>query len=342
MDSVTQFVLGAAAGGAFLGKKAGNRAVIWGGLVATIPDLDVFFYPLMDEAAKLAWHRGISHSILFNLLLTPLAGYFLYRINNKKGSFRDWTVFSFICLFTAVLLDCFNVYGTHVFKPFSNYQAAFNNISVIDPLYTIPLLISVLICFFVKSSNAFKSRLLAWGLVLSTLYMGATFAVKAHVNALAVKSFEKQGITPKRFMSAPSMFNAVLWRITAQTDRGFMAGYYSLFDKTGDIEFKFIPQNKNLLLIPEMNFQNSRELDTLIWFSRGWYSLKIDREKNLLFFSDLRFGEIYSDSPSKGTYVFKWSLEKRDSRVILKRVRPENFDISRALGFIWQRLKGKG
>ena len=41
MDSLTQVVLGAAVGEAALGKKIGNRAIVWGGIAGTIPDLDV-------------------------------------------------------------------------------------------------------------------------------------------------------------------------------------------------------------------------------------------------------------------------------------------------------------
>jgi len=43
MDSITQIVLGAAVGDAVLGKKIGNRAMVWGAIAGTIPDLDVLF-----------------------------------------------------------------------------------------------------------------------------------------------------------------------------------------------------------------------------------------------------------------------------------------------------------
>ena len=41
MDSVTQIVLGAAVGQAVLGSKVGNKALLYGAVAGTIPDLDV-------------------------------------------------------------------------------------------------------------------------------------------------------------------------------------------------------------------------------------------------------------------------------------------------------------
>jgi len=41
LDLVTQIVLGAAVGEVVLGKKAGNKAIMWGAIGGLIPDLDV-------------------------------------------------------------------------------------------------------------------------------------------------------------------------------------------------------------------------------------------------------------------------------------------------------------
>jgi len=43
MDSLTQIVLGGAIGELVAGRKMGNRAVLWGAIAGTIPDLNVFF-----------------------------------------------------------------------------------------------------------------------------------------------------------------------------------------------------------------------------------------------------------------------------------------------------------
>jgi len=75
MDSITQIVLGGAIGELVAGKKLGNKAILWGAVAGTIPDLDVFlrvFYHPIDAALV---HRGFSHSLLFALLPGPTLGY---------------------------------------------------------------------------------------------------------------------------------------------------------------------------------------------------------------------------------------------------------------------------
>jgi inner membrane protein len=72
MDSVTQVTLGCAIGEVCLGRQLGNRAILWGGLVGTLADLDVLLNPLLDEVTKLTWHRGYTHSIVINLVAAPL------------------------------------------------------------------------------------------------------------------------------------------------------------------------------------------------------------------------------------------------------------------------------
>ena len=65
MDSLSQIVLGAAVGEAVLGRRIGNRAMVWGAVAGTIPDMDVLGKYFLSELDNLAFHRGISHSLLF-------------------------------------------------------------------------------------------------------------------------------------------------------------------------------------------------------------------------------------------------------------------------------------
>jgi inner membrane protein len=65
MDSLSQIVLGAAVGEVVLGRRIGNRAMVWGAVAGTIPDMDVLGKYFLSELDNLAFHRGISHSLLF-------------------------------------------------------------------------------------------------------------------------------------------------------------------------------------------------------------------------------------------------------------------------------------
>ena len=143
MDSLTQIVLGAACGEAVLGKKIGNKALLFGALGGTIPDLDVFVGKWLfdNEIQSMAFHRGFMHSISFALMAVNLViccfGVIIVGIASELPPEKvDKTVFwsIFTHQFWIVL-----PYGTQLFAPFSNW-VAFNNISVADLLYTLPFL----------------------------------------------------------------------------------------------------------------------------------------------------------------------------------------------------------
>ena len=84
MDSLTQITLGAAIGEVTLGKKLGNRAMMWGAVAGTIPDLDVIANFFMDDMGALAFHRGFTHSIVFALLMPWLIGWLVWRLYESE------------------------------------------------------------------------------------------------------------------------------------------------------------------------------------------------------------------------------------------------------------------
>ena len=155
MDSLTQIVLGAACGEAVLGRKIGNKALLFGAIGGTIPDLDVFVGSLLhnNEIDAMLFHRGFMHSILFSVLAAFALGWLVHKLYNKGKRLgtttrNNWISLFFWSLFTHPILDCFTPYGTQLFMPFSNYRVAFNNIAVADPLYTLPFLICMIVLLF--------------------------------------------------------------------------------------------------------------------------------------------------------------------------------------------------
>src|SRR6478735_1727382 len=123
MDSLTQIVLGSAVAELTLGKKIGNKALLWGAICGTIPDLDVLMNPFLSDLQELGAHRGFSHSLLFSCLLAPLLGFLLWFMYEKKeANWKEWTLLCFLSLVTHPLLDAFTSYGTQLFLPFSNYR----------------------------------------------------------------------------------------------------------------------------------------------------------------------------------------------------------------------------
>src|SRR5699024_10508360 len=92
MDSFTQIVLGAAVGEAVLGKKVGNKAILYGAIAGTIPDLDTLVGFFTDTVTAIEFHRGFTHSIIFAVVFAPIFGRLISKIERKLDvSWKSWS-----------------------------------------------------------------------------------------------------------------------------------------------------------------------------------------------------------------------------------------------------------
>ena len=103
MDSLTQIVLGAAVGEVILGKKIGNRALLWGAVGGTIPDLDVLSSFFVSEINELAYHRGFSHSIVFSILGAFVFGWLVHSLYQSK-SHKYWAFAGWFAIPLGIIL----------------------------------------------------------------------------------------------------------------------------------------------------------------------------------------------------------------------------------------------
>ena len=261
MDSLTQIVLGAACGEAVLGKKIGNKALLFGAIGGTIPDLDVFIGDLIYSNAiqAMAFHRGIMHSIFFSILASLFLGSFFNFIFSRVSKLNtvsksQWIKLFFLSLLTHSLLDCFTAYGTQLFSPFSDFRVAFNTISVVDPLYTLPFLISLILLMFFNRQSSLRAVLLKIGFVVSSCYILFTTINKCYVNYIFKQSIEDSNIDYLRFRSQPTILNNVLWYGIIETDNSFQYAYYSVFDsKESKIKWREIQKKHDFLPLKDKN-----------------------------------------------------------------------------------------
>ncbi len=332
MDSITQATLGAAVAEAGLGKSLGRKAALWGLFLGTLPDLDILIYPLLDPASQLSWHRGLSHSLLAMLLLSPLCGWLLNKIHQDKAPPKraSWTCFWIF--FTHVLIDCFTVYGTQIFEPFSSMRVGFNNFFIIDPLFTLPLLFGVIVALILHKHPVWRFRANTLGLILSCIYVLWSFTAKAIITNRFNAELERQGITTSRQMTHPTAFNTLLWRSLSETEDGYWVGYASLLDQSSEVKFEFIPR-KAALIAP---VKETRSVDRLLWFSEGYYMAAEQNGK--LTFSDLRFGEFQLPDGTITTF-FTWVLEPAGEGVHIYQIRADRPEGT--LRKIWQRMLGE-
>jgi len=304
MDSLTHIVLGAAIGEALLGKKIGRKAMLWGALADTIPDFDVFTQWSVPEAQQLLFHRGVTHSFLFAILVAPLIGWWFSKLFKKSEVTRkEWSLLFFLGFITHIVLDSFTAYGTGWFEPFSHYRVSFNTIFVADPFYTLPFLICVLVAIIAKNNSPTRKRWNKAGLWISCLYLAYTFVNKCYVNAEVKEAFQKKSILTGDIVTTPTPLNNFLWMTYASDSIGYWMGYYSVFDKTNDISFFRVPKNDSLL----KPYENGESAKLLKRFSKGYYCLS--NTNGQVYFNDIRFGQMGGWDGSDPAFVFSFTLD---------------------------------
>ncbi len=302
VDTLTHTVTGAVIGELMLGRKVGKRAMLWGALANNYPDIDVAFTPLFRPADALFVHRGITHSFFFVLLSALVFGYMLSRKEKHGLPFAEWFRFFLLIIMLHPLADSLSGYGTGFFEPFSRARYFFNVLFIIDPLFTFPLLIGTVALLFLKRDSPKRKK---WGravLVISSMYVLSAIAVKGYVENVFRASAEKQKISYSVHFTNPTQFNSILWNAILKTDSGFYSGYYSLFDRSKDITFRFIPQRDSLA----RSFAATEDFQKLKRFTQGYYVLS--KEDDKLFLDDLRFGmlgDAWGDAPS---FMFSFQL----------------------------------
>lgn len=295
MDSVTQFALGASIGEAALGRKIGNRAALIGGMVATLPDLDVVV-PFEDAVATFTYHRSASHSLLVLAAASPLITRLVLAFQPKLAAFRKemfWLVF--LALFTHPLLDAFTVYGTQLFWPLTDYPVSGSTIFIVDPAYTLWLLIGVITAMILGREKPLGPRLNAAGLVLSSLYLGWTVAAKFVVDRTTEEALTLQGVDYERVMTTPAPFNTLQWRIIGRDAQGYFDAFMPVFGSARDVSFTHYRSNDDLLEDISDHWPVSR----LKYFTHGFYS--VTRRGNDILVTDLRMG-------LEANYIFNFKV----------------------------------
>ena len=267
MDSLTQAALGAAIGQAVLGKRIGGKAAIAGALVATIPDLDVFLRVLYSSYDMLRIHRGISHSLIFGVFGALVLSLILQRTKlfSQISMLRLWW-FNALCLITHSLLDFCTSYGTQLFLPFSDARLGLDIVNVVDPVYTVPLLLGTLGGLFIPRLKPTMFRWNVLGLIVSSTYLLLTFTVKMNMNEKLESDLSGENIRWKNQLTMPVGIASINWYGLATTDDGIYMRKYSLFSES-EQPFQFFPQNDSLLnkLEPEV-------ASTMRWFAKGFYT----------------------------------------------------------------------
>lgn len=296
MDSLTQFALGATVTTLCLGKKLGpRRAAILGGVLGTLPDLDMFL-PFDDPVDSFVFHRGWTHALAVHAVAAPILGEILVRFVAALRDHRALTWLTvFLCLATHALIDAVTVYGTRLFWPFYPDPVGIGSIFIIDPLYTLPLLVVVIWALLQKAWSQRLGRWVRGAVMVSTAYMWLGIALQAHAEGKARAIFAGAGIEATNIFAIAAPFNIVVWKVIGLEEDRYHNLYLSLFDGDHDPAIYTHPRHPELTKC----LGEVEAFEKLEWFSRGYYRAEMEGAKIVI--SDLRMGM----TPN---YVFQFAI----------------------------------
>jgi inner membrane protein len=336
MDSITHIALGAVAGEAIAGKYLGKRAMLYGALAQSLPDIDFIGAFFLSPADNLLFHRGFTHSLLFVLIATVVfaASAFLYHRSQKIPPGILIILFGTELLLHSILDVC-NAYGVGLLEPFSAERFSFNVLFVADPFYSVWLGIALLILIFMDSKNEARRFWIAFGLIVSSGYFLYAISNKLMIERETMALLEEQNIRYKRLLTTPTPMNTWLWYVVAETDSGFYTGHRAIADrKDQKLKLRYVFRNEHLL----KNYQSNHDVCQLIKFSLGYFV--IDRSADTLIFNDLRFGEIAGWSSNQPEYVFHYYINDPDANeMVIQRGRFSNWN-RKTFSSMLRRMRG--
>lgn len=336
MDSLSQIVLGAAVGELMLGKKLGNKGQFLGAIAGTIPDLDIFLNFLgHTELEKLAIHRGYSHALFTHLFLALPFAWATWRWFKDRFSFSWWYLFWLLGFVTHVLLDCFTTYGTQLFLPFTNTLVGFNNIAVVDVFWTLPFMLLLAVCLFMKRDTVKRRKFAIASIAYATLYMGFTFFNKYYVHNKMAESLKAQQIQYDELSTTPNFFHNFLWSGVALTKDTIYFSEYSILQKEPEILWSAVPRHLDLV-----DAHPAREqIEVIKWFSQGKYLAQQNGDTLRMFVAKWGRMDYRETDPSKSIF-FYFNIYRDGNGWRASQSRPDQskMDIKKALTAMYRRI----
>jgi len=219
MDLFTQGLVGAAFTQAMPVKKAHLRIAGGFGFVAGLaPDLDAFIQSSTDPLTVLEYHRHFTHSLAFIPVGGALCALVLHAIFGRRWRLTFLQTFMFCTLGYAThgLLDATTSYGTMLLWPFSDLRVSWSLVSIVDPVFTLPVAIFTLVAWL-KRRASYARIAVAWAACYLTLGMVQHDAALAMGRQIAAE----RGHTLMRIEAKPSFANILVWKTIYETPQHF-------------------------------------------------------------------------------------------------------------------------
>lgn len=216
MDPVSQGLAGAALPGSVSNKKEIRLALIVGFLSGLLADIDILIRSSEDPFLFLEYHRQFTHSIIFIPIGGLVASLILWVFVRKRLSFGRLYLYATLGYAAHGFIDACTSYGTSLLWPFSDVRVSWGVISIIDPIFTLTLLVLFVIAFVRKSVNTVR-----FSLVFAVLYLLLGYYQNTRVENFIMNVAALRGHTVEKVLVRPSIGNILVWRTVYKS-----GGYY--------------------------------------------------------------------------------------------------------------------
>lgn len=275
MDPLTQGALGAAVAQLAVGRRLGRRTWLYGCLGGLAADLDIFIRSATDPMVGIEYHRHFTHSLAF----IPVGGVivalpWLLR-SGFTGKGRLILAATTVGYATHGILDCCTSYGTMWLWPFSDMRVAWSFISIIDLLYTVPLLVGVWLSARSRAGPSGSLRPVAIGFAIAHLYMAACGIQKLRALGLRDQLAAERGHVVERSFVQNLLMTNIAWRsIYLYEGRIYADAVYTpWFGPSVVREGESRTRGREGDLPPEVvaDPRTRRGFEVFSWFASDWY-----------------------------------------------------------------------
>jgi len=271
MDPVSQAVVGSTFAQTVSPREKIVAFTLLGAVAGMAPDLDVLIRSSTDPLLFLKFHRQFTHSLVFipfGALFVATALHWLFR---RTLSFRESWLACLLGYATHGLLDACTSYGTQLFWPLSDHRVSWNVVSVVDPIFTLPVL-GLVVCAAFRKRRAFTFAALTWA--IGYLLLG--LAQQERAATAAERVAREQGHVPAHLSVKPAFANIVLWKVIYEHEGRY---HVNAVRALGDVRWCPGVQVEKLDMerqLPELSpaSRQARDIERFRWFSQDYLSLR--------------------------------------------------------------------
>ena len=285
MDPLSQGTVGTAFAQSTANKNNIFKISAVGFIAGLAPDLDILIQSSTDPILFLEYHRQFTHSLFFIPFGSLIVALLIFQLVKNSMRFRTVYFASLLGYATHGLLDACTSYGTQLFWPFSNERVTWNNISIVDPLFTIPVLIFTGIAIKTKR-KVFSFFSIAW----IVFYLSLGFVQYERALTVANELAKQRGHNPERLTLKPSFGNLILWKSIYQHNETFYVDAIRTAQSSIWCSGESIRVFDYQYHLPNLNkeSQQKKDIERFRWFSQDY--LGYDRERNIV--TDVRYSMI--------------------------------------------------